>query len=322
MHCYEKAVLSVLFGLSTSLGLGARQINAGLNSVFNISISSTVQMILIIAITFVATLSVVSGISKGIKLLSTLNIRLSALLMLLILLLGPTMIIFEDFFHGMFYYLTDFFQLGAYVSTETQDIIWQSSWTIFYWAWWFSWSPFVGLFIARISRGRTIRQIIIGVTIIPTIIISFVMTILGSTGLNLNETQNGIMTDVINNDLSTSLFVMINHITSNQIIIMVLSILAIIAIILFFVTSSDSGSLVVDNLTSGGKLNSPKSKRIFWACMEGFIAAAVLALGGTKALNTLQSVIIIMGLPFSIMIVTMFISLVKQLRGDSKKTNG
>lgn len=313
------AVLSVLFGLSTSLGLGARQINAGLNSVFGLPISSTVQISLIIGITFVATLSVVSGISKGIKMLSKLNIRLSGLLMLAILVIGPSIIIFEDFFYSMYYYIVDFIPLGTYVASETEDIIWQSGWTIFYWAWWFSWSPFVGLFIARISRGRTIRQIIFGVTILPTIIISFVMNILGSTGLYLNENLDGIMTKAIDNDLATSLFVMINHITNSQILITILSLMAIIAIILFFVTSSDSGSLVVDNLTSGGKLSSPKSQRVFWACMEGFIAAAVLVLGGTKALNTLQSVIIIMGLPFSVMIITMLISLIKQLIIDHKQ---
>jgi choline-glycine betaine transporter len=309
------AVLSVLFGLSTSLGLGARQINAGLNSVFNLPISGTVQVTLIVVITFIATLSVVSGISKGIKLL---NIRLSGVLLLLIFLIGPTTIIFQDFIFGFYRYVIDFFQLGTYVATEQSDVIWQSGWTIFYWAWWFSWSPFVGLFIARISRGRTIREIIIGVTIIPTIIISFVMTILGSTGLYLDNIKDGLMSDAISNDLATSLFVMLNNISSNQYVVLLLSVMAIIAIILFFVTSSDSGSLVVDNLTSGGKLDSPKTQRVFWACMEGFIAAAVLVLGGTTALNTLQSIIIITGLPFSIMLVMMLVSLVIQLVKDHK----
>jgi choline/carnitine/betaine transport len=317
------AVLSVLFGLSTSLGIGARQINAGLSSVFGIAISPTVQIILIIIITFVATLSVVSGISKGIKFLSNLNMRLSGLLMLAILIIGPTMVIFRDYFYSFYQYIIDFFQIGLFVAEDQQDIIWQSGWTIFYWAWWFSWSPFVGLFIARISRGRSIRQIIIGVTIMPTLIITFVMTILGSTGLYLNDVKNGVMTDAINDDLATSLFVMIDHIGSHPIVILILSLISIIAIILFFVTSSDSGSLVVDNLTSGGKLNSPKTQRVFWACMEGLIATAVLVLGGTKALNTLQSVIIIMGLPFSLMIITMLVSLIKQLIEDLsiKKTD-
>lgn len=312
------AVISVLFGLSTSLGLGARQINAGFNSVFNIPISPTVQIILIIVITFIATLSVVSGISKGIKILSETNIRLSAIFLLVILLLGPTLLILKDYIFAFFVYLTDLFSLSTYVAKDEANIMWQSGWTIFYWAWWFSWSPFVGLFIARISRGRTIREIIFGVILVPTLIITFVMTILGSSGLHLNETMNNIMTDAINNDLSTSLFVLLNNITTNPIIIGILSVVALIAIVLFFVTSSDSGSLVVDNLTSGGKLHSPKSQRVFWALMEGFIAAAALLLGGTQALTTLQSIIIITGLPFSLMIVSIIISLVKQFITDEK----
>ncbi|QWB99471.1 BCCT family transporter [Mycoplasmatota bacterium] len=313
------AVLSVLFGLSTSLGLGARQINAGFNSVFNIPISTSIQIILIIIITFFATLSVVSGISKGIRILSETNIKLSAILLLTILILGPTMIILKDYLFSFFYYIINFFKLSSYVAEDQANIVWQSGWTIFYWAWWFSWSPFVGLFIARISRGRTIREIILGVTIIPTIIITFVMTILGSSGLYLNDKFDNIMTNAIDNDISTSLFVMINNLISNDIVIVILSIVALISIILFFVTSSDSGSLVVDNLTSGGKLHSPKSQRVFWACMEGFIAAAALLLGGTQALNTLQSIIIITGLPFSIMIISILISLIKQFIEDEKK---
>ncbi len=310
------AVLSVLFGLSTSLGLGARQINAGFNAVFNVPISSGVQVVLIIAITFVATLSVVSGISKGIKILSELNIRLSGVLLLLVLLIGPTVVILQDYVVAFGSYLLNFIQLGTYVASTEADIQWQSGWTIFYWAWWLSWSPFVGLFIARISRGRSIREIVLGVTILPTIIITFVMTILGATGLHLNETTNGVMSQAISDDLATSLFVMIDNITNSNIVVVIMSLLSLVAIILFFVTSSDSGSLVVDNLTSGGKLDSPKTQRVFWACMEGFIAAAVLVLGGTKALTTLQSVIIIMGLPFSLMIVLILISLVKQLVED------
>jgi len=314
------AVLSVLFGLSTSLGLGARQINAGFNSVFNLPISDSIQVVLIIVITFIATLSVVSGISKGIRILSETNIKLSAVLFVLILIIGPTSIIFQDYLFAFYTYIIDIFKIGTFVGTTKSDIIWQSGMTIFYWAWWFSWSPFVGLFIARISRGRTIREIVLGVTIIPTLVITFVMTILGSTGLYLNDTYDGVMTSAINNDLATSLFVMINNITSSGVLIFILSLMSLLAIIIFFVTSSDSGSLVVDNLTSGGKLHSPKTQRVFWACMEGLIAASVLVLGGSEALSTLQTIIIITGLPFSIMIILILISLIIQLRKDTKNT--
>ena len=314
------AVLSVLFGLSTSLGLGARQINAGLNYVFDVPFNNTIQLVLILIITFIATLSVVSGISKGIKILSELNIRLSFVFLGLILVIGPTFHIISVFLNSTSLYFVDFFKIGLFTATNDSDINWQSAWTIFYWAWWFSWSPFVGLFIARISRGRTIREIVLGVTIIPTLVITFVMTILGSTGLYLNDTYDGIMTSAINNDLATSLFVMINNITSSGVLILILSLMSLLAIIIFFVTSSDSGSLVVDNLTSGGKLHSPKTQRVFWACMEGLIAASVLVLGGSEALSTLQTIIIITGLPFSIMIILILISLIIQLRKDTKNT--
>ena len=197
------AVLSVLFGLSTSLGLGASQINAGIHSIFNqIPISSTVQIIIIVIITFIATLSVVSGISKGIKLLSELNIKLSGLFLLIILIAGPTLFILKDYFHAFYIYIIDFFKLSTYVGTEESDIIWQSGWTIFYWCWWFSWSPFVGLFIARISRGRTIRDIVAGVILVPTVIITLAMTILGSTGLHLNDVNQNVMTNAVNDNLA------------------------------------------------------------------------------------------------------------------------
>ncbi len=308
------AVLSVLFGLSTSLGLGASQINAGLNSIFgSLPISPLVQIIIIIIITFIATLSVVSGISKGIRFLSELNIKLSALFLLFILIAGPTLYIFRDYFYAFYIYIIDFFKLSTYVADNQADLLWQSGWTIFYWCWWFSWSPFVGLFIARISRGRTIRDIVFGVILVPTVIITFAMTILGSTGMHLNNVNQNVMTNAVNDNLATSLFVMINQLITNPIFLTIFSILAIVVIVLFFVTSSDSGSLVVDNLTSGGKLHSPKSQRVFWAAMEGLIAIGALLLGGTQSLNTLQSILIIMGLPFSLMLLMIIFSLVRQL---------
>ncbi|PAT01283.1 hypothetical protein CI105_07440 [Candidatus Izimaplasma bacterium ZiA1] len=313
------AVLSVLFGLSTSLGLGARQINAGLNFVFDIPFNNTVQLVLIAIITFIATLSVVSGISKGIKMLSELNVKLSFVFLGLILIIGPTVHILSVFFNSTSLYFADFFKIGLFTATSDNDINWQSAWTIFYWAWWFSWSPFVGMFIARISKGRTIRQIIIGTVFVPSLVCFFTMTILGATGLDINETYNGVMEAAVLNDLSTTLFVMINHLFSSNTLQVIFALFAVVVITLFFVTSSDSGSLIVDFLTSGGKTNTPKTQRVFWAVMEGLIAASVLVLGGVKALNTLQALVIIMGLPFSIMFLVMIYSLVKQLLIDNKK---
>lgn len=312
-------VLSVLFGLATSLGLGAQQINSGLNYVFNINVSSGVQVVLIAIITFIATLSVVSGISKGIKFLSQANTIISGIFLLAILLLGPTVYILSTFFSSFGLYLKDFFRIGLYTGIDADSINWQGAWTIFYWAWWISWTPFVGTFIARISKGRTIREIAIGTVIVPTVVITFVMTILGAAGVYTNEQHNGVILEAINSNMATSIFEMIKYLVSSPILKTVLSCVAIVAIVLFFVTSSDSGSLVVDNLTSGGKKDSPKTQRIFWAVMEGLIALSVLLLGGKAALKTLQAAVLITGLPFAILLIIMIFSLSKELQVSYKK---
>ncbi len=312
-------VLSVLFGLATSLGLGAQQINSGLNYVFGVSINSTVQVILICVITFIATLSVVSGIAKGIKFLSEANTIISGIFLVAVLLLGPTIYILSTFFSSFGLYLKEFFNIGLYVGVDADTISWQGSWTIFYWAWWISWTPFVGTFIARISKGRTIREIAIGTVIIPTIIITFVMTILGAAGVYTNGINNGAIAKAIDANIATSMFEMIKYLVSSPVLKTVLSCVAIVAIVLFFVTSSDSGSLVVDNLTSGGKKDSPKTQRVFWAVMEGLIALSVLLLGGAAALKTLQAAVLITGLPFAVLLIIMIFSLAKELKVSYKK---
>lgn len=313
------AVLAVLFGLATSLGLGAQQINSGLNYVFGIPITSTVQIILIVGITFIATLSVVSGIAKGIKFLSQANTIISGLLLLAILLIGPTVYVLSTYLSSLGLYMKEFFDVGFFVATAPDDIAWQGSWTVFYWAWWISWTPFVGTFIARISKGRTIREVAVGTIIIPTVIITFAMTILGATGIFVNDLNNGVIAQAIDNNIATAMFEMFKYVTGSVIVQKTLSIIAIIAIALFFITSSDSGSLVVDNLTSGGKEDSPKTQRVFWAIMEGLIALAVLLLGGEAALKTIQSAVIINALPFSILLIIMMYSLKKELRVSYKK---
>ncbi len=313
------AVLAVLFGLATSLGLGAQQINSGLNYVFGVPISSTVQIFLIAGITFIATLSVVSGISKGIKFLSQANTIISAVLLLAILLIGPTVYVLSTYMSSIGLYIKEFFDIGFFVATTPQSIEWQGSWTIFYWAWWISWTPFVGIFIARISKGRTIREVAIGTVVLPTIIITFAMTILGAVGIYENNVHDGVIAEAINNNIATSMFEMFKYLTESLIVKNFLSVVAIIAVVLFFVTSSDSGSLVVDNLTSGGKEDSPKTQRVFWAIMEGLIALSVLLLGGEAALKTIQSAVIITGLPFSILLLIMMFSLTKELKLSYKK---
>jgi len=313
------AVLAVLFGLATSLGLGAQQINSGLNYVFGIPFNPAIQMILIVVITFIATLSVISGIGKGIKLLSQANTIISGVLLLAVLLIGPTVYILSTYMSSMGLYLKEFFAIGLFTATAPEDVAWQGSWTIFYWAWWISWTPFVGTFIARISKGRTIREVAVGMMVIPTIMITFIMTILGASGIYVNELNDGVIAKAINSNIATSMFEMFRYLTSSPLVQNVLSCVAIVSIVLFFVTSSDSGSLVVDNLTSGGKEDSPKTQRVFWALMEGLIAVAVLLLGGEAALKTIQSAVVITGFPFAILLIIMMFSLKKELKVSYKK---
>lgn len=313
------ATLSVLFGLATSLGLGAQQINSGLNYVFGIPDATNVQVILIIAITFVATLSVVSGVSKGIKWLSEANLFVSGLLLLGIALIGPTGYIISTYLSSMGVYLKDFLNIGLFTAIKPDDVAWQGQWTVFYWAWWASWAPFVGTFIARISKGRTIKQIAFGVLILPTIAITFAMTILGAAGVYIDELYNGVIVKAVETNVATSMFEMFKYITPSSLLQGFLSIVAVVAIIIFFVTSSDSGSLVVSSLTSSGRENPPKAQRIFWALMEGTIALSVLLIGGEAALETIQSAVVILGFPFSIILIMIMVSLSTELQSSYVK---
>lgn len=310
------AVLSVLFGLATSLGLGAQQINAGLNYIFNVPINYNIQVILIVCITFIATLSVVSGVSKGIKILSEANFYITGIFLFGILILGPTSFIFSTYFNSLGAYLSDFANISLFTAVEQSDVAWQGGWTVFYWAWWIGWAPFVGMFIARISKGRTIREVVLATVIGSSLAIFFAMTILGATAVFLNNVNNNAITNAVNADISTALFAMIANFVKAKTLKAIISFIGMIAIVLFFVTSSDSGSLVVDNLTSGGKIDSPKTQRVFWAVMEGTIAASVLVLGGAKALTTLQSLVIIAGLPFGIVVLVMCYSLFTSMKQE------
>ncbi|NLC54835.1 MAG: BCCT family transporter [Erysipelothrix sp.] len=315
------ATLSVLFGLATSLGLGAKQINSGLNYVFGIADASYVQLILIIVITFVATLSVVSGLSKEVKWLSEANLFISGALLLAITLIGPTTYILSTYLSSMGVYIRDFINIGLFTATEASDVAWQGAWTIFYWAWWVSWAPFVGTFIARISKSRTIKQIAFGVLVVPTLAITFAMTILGASGVFVNNLNGGVIEAAINTNVATSMFEMFKYLTTSPILQGLLSITAVIAVIIFFVTSSDSGSLVVSSLTSSGLENPPKAQRVFWAVMEGLIAVSILLIGGEAAILTIQSAVVILGLPFSIMLLMIIFSMGKELKTSYVKYN-
>jgi choline/glycine/proline betaine transport protein len=288
------SVLATLVGLATSLGLGAKQVNAGLNVLFGVGISTTTQMFLIAVITAFATLSVMAGLDKGVKVLSQANMVLALLFMLFLLLVGPTIFILGGFTQNLGYYLTVLPELSTWTETF-RGSNWQGSWTVFYWAWWISWSPFVGMFIARISKGRTVREFVLGVILIPTLLSFIWMSVFGGSALFLQSHGIADIVSAVNEDVATAMFAMLDHFPLSGI----LSVVAVVLVAVFFVTSSDSGSLVVDHLTSGGKLNSPTPQRVFWAVMEGVIAAVLLIGGG---LTTLQSASVSTGLPFALVL--------------------
>ncbi|MCP9291477.1 BCCT family transporter [Gracilimonas sediminicola] len=305
------AVLATLFGLATSLGLGVLQVSAGLDHVFGLPDNIYLQVGIIVAITGVATVSVVLGIDKGVRVLSEMNVRIAALFLVFVILVGPTIFIFDSFIQNFGGYLnsvaTFSFWTESYAGTN-----WQSSWTIFYWAWWISWSPYVGMFIARISKGRSVKEFVLGVLIVPSIITFLWMSAFGGTAISLEMSGTGAIGDAVNENVATALFVFLEQFPLE----MVTSIIAIVLILSFFVTSSDSGSLVIDGLTSGGKLDAPVGQRIFWAQTEGLVAAILLVGGGLSALQTAS---ISTGLPFALILLIMCYSLHRGLKREYKE---
>jgi len=295
------SVLATLMGLATSLGLGVKQVNAGLNFLFGFQVSTTSQVILIAVITAFATLSVMSGLDGGVKRLSQWNMGLAAALMVFLLIAGPTVYILRGFTQNFGYYLTKLPEISLWTETF-RETNWQGSWTVFYWAWWISWSPFVGMFIARISKGRTVREFILGVMVIPTMLSFVWMSVFGGSAIYLQSSGLANIVEAVNANVATALFVMFKYFPFTQI----LSLVGIVLVTVFFVTSSDSGSLVVDHLTSGGKLDSPVPQRVFWAVMEGVVASVLLIGGG---LTTLQTAAVSTGLPFAVILLLIIYAL-------------
>jgi len=302
------AVLATLFGLATSLGFGVQQIASGLDHVFNVPSGITIQVILIAGITLVATISVVLGVDKGVKFLSEWNMRVALLLLGIAIVLGPTIFIFRSFIENTGSYLFNFLEISTWSETFTGGS-WQNDWTVFYWGWWIGWSPFVGMFIARISKGRTIREFILGVLLVPSLVTFFWLSAFGSVSLEGALGGDMSIINAVNDDIATALFVFFEDYPLS----MVINVVAVILIAGFFITSSDSGSLVIDSLTSGGKIDAPKGQRIFWAVTEGTVAAVLLIGGGLQALQTAT---IVTGLPFAVILLIMCYSLYKGLKED------
>ena len=299
------ATVATLFGVATSLGFGVQQINAGLSHLFGINQSVIVQMILIVIITSIATVSVVRGLDAGVKKLSEINIRLAMLLLLFVLICGPTMFILNGFAENIGYYMQKLLVISTWNETF-ENTNWQNSWTVFYWAWWIAWSPFVGMFIARVSRGRTIREFLMGVLCVPTIVTFLWMTVFGNTALYIEMFGDGSFAQAVTDNVPLSLFLLLEKLPFNA----VTSILGVLVVVSFFVTSSDSGSMVIDIITAGGNPDPPIPQRLFWAILEGVVAAALLVSGG---LSALQSAVIATGLPFGIVLLVLCFSLKKGL---------
>ncbi|GAA4318484.1 hypothetical protein GCM10023115_44390 [Pontixanthobacter gangjinensis] len=305
------AVLATLFGLATSLGFGVQQIASGLDHVFGLPSGITAQVTIIAIITGIATLSVVLGVDKGVKVLSEWNMRIAVVLLVLALILGPTIFIFRSFVENTGSYLFNFLEISTWSETYTNGN-WQNDWTVFYWGWWIGWSPFVGMFIARISKGRTIREFILGVLLVPSLVTFFWMSAFGSVAIEQIMGGNEALNQAVNDDIATALFVFFEDYPLS----MIINVVAVLLIAGFFITSSDSGSLVVDSLTSGGKIDAPVGQRIFWAVTEGAVAAVLLVGGGLQALQTAT---IVTGLPFAIILLIMCYSLYKGLKEDLRK---
>ncbi|WP_321468783.1 choline BCCT transporter BetT [Halarcobacter sp.] len=306
------AVIGTLFGVATSLGYGVLQVNTGLNYLWDIPVSPTSQVILIIGITALATLSVTTGLDKGIKILSEINLVLAVLLLLFVLVAGNTIFLLQAYVQNVGDYASNLlkstFNLFAYQKTD-----WIGGWTILYWAWWISWSPFVGLFIARISRGRTIREFTLGVLLVPTGFTLMWMTFFGNSAISL-ILDDGFVAfgEIVKNNVPVAIFAFLEHFSFSGLT----SIVATVMVIVFFVTSSDSGSMVIDMLCSNGNDKTPIWQRVYWAVGEGVIASILILVGGLSALQTMT---IASALPFSIVLLIACYGLMKALRVDIAK---
>ena len=305
------AVFATIFGLSTSLGIGAEQAGAGLNFLFGLPSGVGMTVFLVIIITGIATASVIAGMDKGVKRLSEANMALAFLLLMFVILVGPTLQILRGFFLNLLAYVEYLPALSNPFGRDDDNF--RHGWTAFYWAWWISWSPFVGMFIARVSRGRTVREFLIAVLLIPSLVSTIWMTALGGTAISQVVTEG--LTSGQDAALEIQLFEMLAHLPLTQLT----SLIGIILVIVFFVTSSDSGSLVIDTIAAGGKVNAPVPQRVFWATFEGLVAIALMLGGGLAAL---QAMAVSTGFPFAIVLLAATWCLFKGLMAEPRPLSG
>lgn len=310
------AIIGTVFGVATSLGLGVLQVAHGLGYLDVVEPSVALEIGLIAVITAIAGMSVASGLSRGIKWLSNGNMMLAGVVLVVVLVLGPTLFLLRSWVQSFGYYFANVVQMTFDTLAFRGDagLEWESSWTIFYWGWWMSWAPFVGVFIARISRGRTVREFVLGTLAVPMAVTTIWFSVFGGAGLNQEMTQPGSMLDpdtgAVNTD--TAMFQLFDSLPGAG---TWLAVAGIVLIVIFFVTSSDSGSFVVDMLAHGGNPNPPLWSRLFWAALQGLVAIALLLAGGLQALQTAS---ILIALPFSLVLIGMAVSIVRELSAEHR----
>ncbi|SES37865.1 glycine betaine uptake BCCT transporter [Salisediminibacterium halotolerans] len=303
-------VFATIFGVATSLGFGTAQLGGGLNIIFGMDNTITLQMIIILVITVLYMISSLSGLDVGIRILSRVNIFLAVMLMLFLLFSGPTNFIMNSFTQTFGAYIADFINMSFQLDTFDVDTTWVDGWTIFYWAWWIAWAPFVGTFIARVSRGRTIREFIIGVIAVPTVFGALWFSVFGGSAINLQFFQGVDIYSVIQDEGNeTALFTVLQEYNLGS----VLSIIALLLIASFFITSADSATFVLGMQTTHGSLNPPNNVKLIWGGIQSATAAVLLLSGGLEALETAA---IIAAFPFVIIMIFMVISLMKSLRKE------
>ena len=303
------AVLGTVFGVATSLGLGAQQMNAGLATLTGIEVNTGTQILLIIGISIIATLSALTGVNRGIRILSELNMQLTGVILALFLVFGPTLYLLSSFAGNIVDYIVNLPRLSIWVNNDPSDQ-WQGWWTIFYWGWWIAWSPFCGIFIARISRGRTIREFVLGVLLTPTLLTIFWITVFGNTAFHIELFGDGGIVSAVNTETTSALFTTINLMAMGNIMAVITASICTLMLITYFVTSADSATLVICTLVTGGNQNPSPLTRIFWGSSIGAVAAVLLFTGGLSALQTAS---IVTALPFSVILLLATYGLCKSL---------
>ena len=304
-------VVLTVIGVATSFGMGCLQISSGLNHLFGIPDNQITWLILIIIITCIFMKSAISGVGKGIKILSNTNLILFVCLMIMAFIIGPGSSILKMMFQGLGDYVVHFFPDSLRMSSEG-DSSWIQGWRVFYWAWWLSWAPFVGVFVARISKGRTIREFVIGAILVPTAVSTVWFSVFGGLALNVADHFSAEQLAEITASSQTALF----HIFDQYPMGIVLSIIAMILLIIFFITSADSATFVLAMLTSGGNLNPANNKKIFWGILMALVAFALILSGG---ISVIQTISIVIAFPFLFILLLVCVNLVMELRKSNKK---